>query len=194
MNWLLCPLPNWSFDDKKNFSKYLICFSEKPLPNISKCGKYPGYKFVYCTNNPKVMSRIYSKVHPYTCSPLRYQLSNDQLGKGHNSQFIVFTDYNLLLGVHWLKSSRQRTMQVEICFIAHHEWIANCCVSQLNHAFEQWNIVLPHLLRSWGKPQYSTEKHGLTITVHVSVNRQYECHPFRGVLLFCAGIPLIKLD
>ena len=37
----------------------------------------------------------------------KFVSSNDQLGKGHNSQLIVFTDYNLLLGVHWLQSSIQ---------------------------------------------------------------------------------------
>ena len=36
-------------------------------------------------------------------------------GLGHNSQLIVFTDYNLL---------PKGEEQVKICFIAHHEWIA----------------------------------------------------------------------
>ena len=36
------------------------------------------------------------------------------VGKGHNSQLIVSTDYNLLL---------KGEEQVEICFIAHHERI-----------------------------------------------------------------------
>ena len=47
--------------------------------------------------------------------------SNDQLGKGHNSQLIVLIDYNLLF---------KGEEQVEICFIAHHEWIAKQWVSE----------------------------------------------------------------
>ena len=45
---------------------------------------------------------------------------NDQLGRGqgHNSQFIVLTDYNLLF---------EGEEQVEICFTAHHEWIDRKC-------------------------------------------------------------------
>ena len=113
---------------------------------------------VYCTNNPELMLKISSCISRHmfshwapTCKwPVGAQ------GVGHNCQLIVFTDYNLLF---------KGEEQVEICFIAHHEWIANCCVRQLNHA-EQWGIVLPHSLRSWGKPQYPTEKHGLTITYY----------------------------
>ena len=45
----------------------------------------------------------------------KYQVFGEIL---HNSQLIVLTDYTLLF---------KGEQQVEVCFIAHHEWIALQC-------------------------------------------------------------------
>ena len=144
MSGLLCPLPNWSFDDTKISLNTSYISLKKQYQIFQKCGKYPWYKFVYCTNNPKIMFRIY--IH--TRSPLRYQLSNDQLGKGHNSQLIVFTDYNLLLGVHWLQSSVQgrgtgRDLLHCTPWMDSQAVSAACCVCQLNNSL-LWCSKLIH--------------------------------------------------
>ena len=42
----------------EDFSQWTPNKRLESVNTISKCGKYPWYKFIYCTNNSKVMSRI----------------------------------------------------------------------------------------------------------------------------------------
>ena len=57
-SWLLCPLRQLVIldDTKISPNTWDRMISGKTLPNISKCGKCPWYKFcqIICTNNPKI--------------------------------------------------------------------------------------------------------------------------------------------
>ena len=101
----------------------------------STCGKYPWYKFVYCTNNPELMLKISLCIsrHMFSHWALTCKWPVGAQGVGHNCQLIAFTDYNLLF---------KGEDQVEICFIAYHEWIAKPIV-----VYNSYTIVNSGLVR-----------------------------------------------
>ena len=87
MNWLLCPLPNWSFESWYLKGEHVCAYSRH-------------YFWIICAVN-EFVSWIFTTFEIFGHGfPEKYQIfgeifvsSNNQLGKGHNSQFIVFTDY-----------------------------------------------------------------------------------------------------
>ena len=116
MSWLLCPCPLAHATGHLRISHKLpISLGKhfKILPNV--------------VNIHDIISMIAQIIQnwcltypPHTCSPVSDQISSDQLhgprGKDTTANSLCScTDYNLLF---------KGEEQVEICFIAYHEWIA----------------------------------------------------------------------